>query len=200
MGVYRIPFVLTYDDKGSPGANVWHVRTGAIGTDQANVEAAASSILTFYNDLGSHGANPMREGVSWRAEAAFSEENDTVLDLTPVKAGASGTAGPDAPPVLAICISWSSTSRTRRGRGRTFLGPLNQACIQEDGTIAAAHLTVVQNAANALCARNNADNGWAVGVWGLQNSGGNAASPHVLRDFQSAKVRDQFAVLRSRRD
>jgi hypothetical protein len=118
------------------------------------------------------------------------------------------TIGSVLPPALQVCISWSTTLAARRARGRTFVGPLNTLTQQTDGTPTPTHVAAIQAAADGIATRNQALNGWAVAIWGLQDKqnwplpAGTQPEdlPHVARDITGAKIRDQFAVLRSRRD
>lgn len=90
--------------------------------------------------------------------------------------------------------------------GRTFIGPLAIGCIQTDGTPVPGVITQVSTASTNLLNASQGIGGWAVGVWGQQSkmagasSQDRAAAPHVHRDITSFKVKDRFAILRSRRD
>jgi hypothetical protein len=112
--------------------------------------------------------------------------------------GAGGTS--ESAPVLCIVVGWRTSIAARRGMGRTFLGPVIPACVENNGTIASAALTNVNAVADQLVSDSEGLTDKALGVWGLQTAGGGPTDPHVLRDFTSANVRDQFGVLRSRRD
>jgi hypothetical protein len=94
-------------------------------------------------------------------------------------------------PVLQAVVGWRTTSATRSGRGRTFVGPLAVAASDADGTPAAGFLTALQNGAQAIVAHNDGVDTGAVGVW--------SPTQNLFRDITGFRIRDVFAVLRSRR-
>jgi hypothetical protein len=111
--------------------------------------------------------------------------------FTPVTSNASDE-GAQAPPHLAIVVNLRTTSATRRGRGRVFIGPLNSLAIgSDDGTIATDRLAMVRNAWQSFVADSLTANGWGLAVWSDLDS--------LARDVTSAAVNDRFGVLRSRR-
>lgn len=197
MAVYRLPVNLQWIGPGSPGANIWHFRTQSTVDDSAEVSGAVSAIRAFYFSLA--GVNILAPNLFMSATEAVDVESQEVksVDFATIN---TGTAGTDAPEVLQICIGWRTSIAARRGRGRTFLGPLNGSALESNGSIAEAAVTAVTNSAEALVEASDSANGWGVGVYGLQTSGTGPNGPKVLRDFTGARVRDRFAVLRSRRD
>jgi hypothetical protein len=96
-----------------------------------------------------------------------------------------------------VC-GWRTTLAARRGRGRTFLGPLNVDAGSTDGTPSPGALSTINSAAAALIATSSETNDWAFAVYGQQSSG--ISGVKVARDITAQNVRDVFAVLRSRRD
>jgi hypothetical protein len=124
-----------------------------------------------------------------------------------VNIASTGTGQP-LPPHDSVVVSWRTELRARRGMGRTFIGPLTDAAQGSDGTPFATFLSDLVTAGNTLLEASEADTaGWAVGVWGLQSPGEYdqfgrliPGQAHVHRDCTSFKIRDKFAVLRSRRD
>lgn len=203
MPVYRLSVNLQWNGPGSPGANVWHIRTvgsGALALEQ--LQDAADAIRTFYSSLAGDNVNAVQifaPGMIIDAEQAVEVESDqaATVDWQAISISASGNA---APPVLQIVVSWLTTIAARRGRGRTFLGPLNASVVESDGTPVPSAISMARDAAATLVAANDDDNGWAVCVWGLDVAGGAPNSPHVARDITGRKVNDRFAILRSRRD
>jgi len=191
MPVYRIPVEFTYPNSGGPGVNVWHARTdGVLTTD---VQSAVDAIHSFYDSLKAYFATGWAATLGVVTDVA-TQEGQSPSWATVTSTAATGTV----PPALAICVTWKSTSVSRRGTGRTFLGTLNNVTLQTDGTITDSVRTAITTAANTLITASKVDNGWALGVWGQQNPGVPAAK--VLRDFNSVLVKDKFAVMRSRRD
>ena len=198
MGVYRITIGLTGHTGSPPSANVFHFRTVADGDDplaQEQRNSAVSALHDFYESI----IGVLGLGVT----AVFpdfvlvpgAEESAPINDLPNLTSAASG----QAPSVLAYCINWTTSSRSRRGRGRTFIGPLQFGAINTDGNPDSSPLNTLTAACDALLVANALDNGWSFGVWGQQNPG--QAEPKVLRDWTGYSVaRDQFSIMTSRRD
>lgn len=200
MPLYRATMVLTYPRPGSPGANVWHFRTaGTTPSDAPARNEAVAAIESFYTDIIGSGSEFFAPGLRGRMTQAIEVNTQEAFDVD-----AQFDADPEGPnltpDVLALVVGWKTSSATRRGRGRTFLGPLETTVLDVDGTPTAGALSQVSTAAQNLVDASTAGGGWAVGIYGLQNAGGGSTAPHVLRDITGFKVRDQFAVLRSRRD
>jgi hypothetical protein len=107
--------------------------------------------------------------------------------------------------MLCVCVTWRTTLVARRGTGRTFLGPLAGGSMSADGTPDDTILANVRTRSQALVDASRSDNGYAIGVYGLESPWGGVGpapsdTPRVLRDIIGYRIRDQFAVLRSRRD
>ena len=102
-------------------------------------------------------------------------------------------------------VNWTTGTRARRARGRTFLGPMGAATLEANGTVGDGTLTKIRTACTALRDASLVDNGWALSVWGLQTQapykyqGKYSDLPHVGRDVVGFKINDQWAVMRSRR-
>jgi hypothetical protein len=204
MSVFRVPVSLEFPGTGSPGVNVWSVRTvsGTVAIDE--LDAALDALQVFYDSIRLLAPN------GWKAtigpdivERTTSEDHSQAPRVI-----SSVSSGSFLPQANQIVVSWRTSLRARRGMGRTFIGPLRADQADVDGTPTAGAIGAVQSAANTLVSASLSNAfGWAVGVWGLQNPGSYDAQgrlipgqPHVHRDTTSAKVKDQFAVLRSRRD
>ena len=203
MPVFRVPATHTWGGAGSPGVNVWSVRTTEASVVVDELDAACSALQDFYQNISTVLAPTVQVAIGQDIV-----ERDSLEDQSrPVlNAAATGTGSP-APYVLQVCIGWRTSLRARRGMGRTFVGPLQSGAIEGNGSVDTPDLTTIQTAAQALLNASDSATGWAVGVWGLQSPGVYDAQgrlvpgqPHVHRDFTAFKVRDQFAVLRSRRD
>lgn len=194
MPIYRVPVDLNWSGSGSPGVNVWHVRTGGID-DDASVGAALAALGTFYTSVGVL----LWQGTTWTiGEPVVDVDTDELLAVSPVTGGTSHGQSSRLAPALAIVCGWRTTLAARRGRGRTFLGPLNADAGSTDGTPSPGGLATIASAADALIATSSETNDWAFVVYGQQSAG--IAGVKVGRDITSRAIRDQFAVLRSRRD
>jgi hypothetical protein len=71
------------------------------------------------------------------------------LGVTPVNVGGTDFSG-FTPPQCAVVMSWGTTTATRKGRGRSFLGPIGRVGCTTNGTPLPAMVTAMQNAANTL--------------------------------------------------
>ena len=208
MTIYRVPVNLTWPGTGGPGVNVWHVRTDTdwVATP-AYLQAAVDAIHDFYEDITGQGTT----GGDWMA-SDFAADLGTVVDVETAEMGSpqwtkvqGAGQTTNAPSVIQVCISWTTSIAARRGRGRTFVGPLQGGAIEANGSVNEACLTSLRAAAQKLIDASSAANGWAIGVYGLaaaapQGTVDYAALPHVLRDIQGYSIKDKFAVLRGRRD
>lgn len=176
---------------GGTGTNTWHYRTTGSGPG-GEIEAA---LLNGYLEDWYTAMRPWTpssttfafDGVGMGVGANEGE----FQSLEPWSM--AGTATDAAlPPANAVCINWRGLSGDRSRRGRTFFGPCSHALLHTDGTLATASLAAVRDAAAALVSASLEDANGAWGIWSRQEA--------VLRDFAASSVRDQFAVLRSRRD
>lgn len=203
MAIYRVPILIAFPGAGSPGANIWHIRTagpaGSVDLGQAN--ALIGFIRTFYNSILTH--IPAATAITLGTVV----EEETSVEIAPTMAVLSGSGTGSAPQALACVVTWRTTLAARRGRGRTFVGPLATAAMQNDGTPAAATRTAIQDAAAALVTASMGYGNGAVGVYGYdgpktpgKENPRNPDDPKVFRDFIGSGVRDVFGVLRSRRD
>lgn len=93
-------------------------------------------------------------------------------------------------------ISWYTAGirNGRRVRGRTFVVPLSNECWDVDGTLKAASLTSLNNAANALRTGTDVTR---LAVWGRPTGPG--ATDGVVHVVLSHRIPDFSAILRSRR-
>lgn len=197
MAIYRIPVKLESTLLPSPAFNVWHARvdTSAAGFDWVSPTGPIGALEDFYQALSQSLLAPNLT-ISFPSSVVDVE----TADEEPVDAVTPWTTqlGDWAPPGLAVTVSWKTGSASRRGRGRTFLGPIRTLAIDTSGRLAAGPKADVTTAVNALVATSSGVNGWAIGVYGQQDKG--ILEPKVLRDITSGVVSGEFAHLRSRRD
>lgn len=199
MPTYRLPVRLQAPVAGQC-VNVWHIRTVTTPLLSSELQAAVNAIRGFYTSL----VTLIPSGTAISADFALNNVDNTDQVVSWAALNATGT-GNLLPPHLAVCLTWKTSQRTRRARGRTFLGPLVVGTNDSTGTPAQTNLDQITAAANTLISASTAGNGWAIGVWGLvdpapkgQTKGLNLL-PHMHRDITGVTIRDQFAVLRSRR-
>lgn len=185
--VYRYVVSLNYPQGGGPGANIWHFRA----LSQADTQPVIDAIEAFYVPLLPFFQQGMQvvgpdEAVNGIEGDSPEYEPQTGFTLT------STDSGPVAPPMCQAVVGWRTASATRSGRGRTFVGPFGEDSIDTNGSLSAALLTACNAAGQTVVDFNDSLGNGAIGVW--------SPTQNVLRDITGRRVRDQFAVLRSRRD
>lgn len=191
MGVFRYAVQLTWPGTGSPGYNVWHGRTANDVGPFEDLNSLIGGLNTFYNGMaqffppGVTVTGPPEVVMGINSSPTF----ESVSGFT-VAGGASSSSF--LPLATAACVSWRTTAATRSGRGRTFISPLAQNCLDTNGTPTAGMVSSVNTIAAAFIDSFDGALGGAWGVWSEKDQ--------VLRDFVSGSMRDTFAVLTSRRD
>ncbi len=200
MTIWRLAVNLGYTDTtGGPGVNTWHCRDNSV-IGNADLQPLVDGLHTFYDSItngGTTGSSGFQRNMTISlAEAVNVETSEvTAVDWDTITVP---NVGASAPPVLAQIITWRSSVAARRGRGRTFLGPLSSAALEANGTPSEDVRSTILAAGNALISDFSGPDVGAFGIYGRQAAGG--AGAHVLRDFVSCSVPNEFAVLRSRRD
>jgi hypothetical protein len=197
MPTFRCTVRIDSAVSGSPAYNIWHLRATDLFASQNEVGNALAALRTFYTTARAW--MPTTCSVTVPYDLVVHQDDyqpvvggtDEAVVFTPVTApGTGGTSYAPAP--TAGVVSWSTSIRSRSGRGRTFLGPLNAAAMYTDGTIHDTMRTAVDAAAQVLVDAGNDPDGWSWGVY--------SRTQHVMRDFVKGKASDKVAVLRSRRD
>lgn len=191
MGLFRATVHGTFPVGGGGGTNSWHLRTVSDDGTLAEVATLMALVEDFYQAVNV--LWPTSESWSWDGTALQVAEPAPRLISggTPWTVAGLQTSG-YAPVASMVCVSWRSDLATRRGRGRTFLGPIGLNSADTDGTPANAHLSTVRTAAATLVAASEAATGGSLVVF--------SETDQVGRDITSSTVSDRFAVLRSRRD
>lgn len=191
MPVYRVPVSLSYAGPGSPGVNVLHIRTAGVPLEgDTERENAMVAIRNFYasTSLLYHASTVIR----FPTELVDVEDNEIVSVAARNEISGAGTATVMLPPASCICVSWKSSSATRAGRGRTFLGGLSSTVLDANGGIRSQNRTSTLAAAQALIDASTSAEGWSLAVY--------SRTQQVARDVVGATIGTQFASLRSRRD
>lgn len=192
MATWRAVVRINNATLGGTGTNTWHMRESGTGL---GVHDHLNNIMGWVEDFytavqGSFdGATSFVFSGELLGLGAAEGDVQTVDPWT--VAGAD--AGPSLPPANAVVVGWRTDSGGRQGRGRTFLGPMASSSAEADGTIKPAHLAGIRAGAAALVEESDSFDDGALGVYSREGGG-------VLRDFTSSRVRDTFAMLRSRRD
>ena len=189
MSLWHYTVDLDWSGPGSPGVNVWDIRNEGTLADE-EVQSAVSAIQAFYTTLagGSILASPYT--ATGRDEAV----EITTREVLPVTGFTTSTGVSDNAfsGLTQMILTLRTSSATRRGRGRKFIGPVSSACMGTDGTPTPAAVTQLQDAANTLLAASGGVNGWGLGVYSSVDG--------LFRDVTVMQARNYFVGLRSRRD
>lgn len=201
MAVFRVPFNIVFPGAGSPGANIWHIRT--IDPSPTTELNQANTLLGYIRSFYVSAAVYMPNATT--VSLGTVTEEGTAREIVPTFAAVSGSGTGSSPQALCTVVTWRTTIAARRGRGRTFVGPLSTGTIQSDGTLNDTFRSVLLTAATGLVSSSVGYGNGAVGVWGYSAAKTpgvprNPADGKVFRDFTGATIRDLFGILRSRRD
>lgn len=192
MSTFRGIVTIDHPALGGTGTNTWHVRTtGSDPLDAGELQGLTDIIEAFYTGLEpilAAATHLAFDGV-WTSVGANPQVNTTDADAWTIT-----STGSDAPlpPADCVCVTWRTTSASRSGRGRTFLGPMGVGSLQGDGTVEATRLASLREFAGNLVDASTGFTNGAIGVFSTKNV--------TFRDFVGSSITDQFAVLRSRRD
>jgi hypothetical protein len=191
MPTYRTAITLDHPNLGGTGTNTWHVRTTVGGPGEDIELGGLTDILqTFY----ASGETLWAPGTIIRFNGEWTDvagDNEVDSGVDPWTVTIDGTPS-SMPPANCVVVGWRTSSGGRSGKGRTFLGPIDRDAAEDNGTIASGPLTLARERAAALVESSDSFANGAFVVYSQQES--------LARDFTGSAVRDQFAVLRSRRD
>jgi len=191
MPLARIAVDLTWSGaSGGPGANVWHLRADPADTFGSAFQAMIDSIQQFYVSI-----SPLYPGgvtASFSGEVSGVGPDNGTTGTVNGWATSGGGGAAFMPPMTQMLVNWTTGSGGRRGRGRTFIGPLSPNYQEADGTPSSAGVTVLTNAAAALVEDSDSFTNGAVVVYSRTDG--------LARDITGSSVPNRFSVLRSRRD
>lgn len=191
MPTYRLPVQIAWNGPGSPGVNVWHVRTVAdFAGDADEIAAASAAVQAFYTACNACYPTSCTQTFLGEVQTIASQGSLRKNIASWTRTGTGGTVL--APQLLQLVISWRTATASRSGSGRTFVGPLTQTAVGGTGFPIAARLAELRVAGSTLINTSTSANGWAVGVY--------SRTENIFRDFTGSFVRDKFAFLSSRRD
>lgn len=179
---------------GAPGYSNFHFQASGTGVD---VSASRALVHGFFDGVAADLPSSVSIDVLSQVEVLddvsgqLVDYSDDPEELDPVSGGSSGNfSGPSG-----AVVNWRTATivEGRRLRGRTFLVPLNNSAYEGDGTLTAAALTRLNNAASVL---SGAGFGSGFGVLSRPAGGGAIRFGEVT----GHNIPDMVAVLRSRRD
>ena len=188
MATWEYAVDITWPGPGLPGVNVWHFRTESEGGDGA--QAVVDVIEQFYVAVAA--ALFCVADTTWTGAqevVKVTDRSSTPVD-TWTLTQSSGDQVYMSPVMLVLTLATSSA--TKSGRGRKFIGPVGGFQGSEDGTPQAADVAALQAAGAALVSASQGLTLSAIGVY--------SPTQGLFRDLTSTRVRDVFATLRSRRD
>lgn len=192
MPIYRVPVEIRVGGLPSSAWNIWHVRTTDAGIDPGPLVGAIHDFYVGCSNI--FGANALIEFPKSVVDVQTQDEIAMASPPTSIQ-----TTVPDITEWgLALTMNWTTGTAARRGRGRTFLGPLRQGMVTAAGRPDEALLGPVRTAAQSLVTASTAGGNGAVVVWGQQSAG--VAEPKIARDITGFKLGSKFAHLRTRRD
>lgn len=199
MSIFRATVAVTWGSGGGPGANVWHFRTETPGSGEQR-QACVDVLSSFYDGIGHDsdgGGLIFQDGMTFSMTEVVDVDTDEAYPVAFTTTTISGGSDP-LPNATQIVLGWQTSIAARRGRGRTFLGPLGTAVLDSNGQVKASQRTKILSHANTLVTASEGITAAALGIYGRQAA--HSPSPKVLRDITGVKMGTQFAVLRSRRD
>lgn len=193
MTLYHLPVRLTFNGGGSPGVNIWDIRTTGTepGSTDVDLDEASQAIEDFYGVLFAGDIFPGGYRADFDGVATTIEANPQFVTSAPW-ANATGSSFASAPTSTQMIATLRTSSASRRGRGRKFIGPVGVSTVGTQGTPTPGAVATLQNACNGLIAFNDNFANGAIGVYSQVDQ--------VFRDATSMQARNYFAVLRSRRD
>lgn len=191
MVIARVPIDLTWTGaSGSPGVNVWHARYGGDPQGSAQMGQLLGELEAFYTTL--RGAFPGDVTIAFNGVVTLLGTNEGQSATYPAWSMTGTSASGYGPPATATVISWQSDAGGRRGRGRTFIGPMAKAAIDDTGRLSTATQGFHQGAVDDLIDSFDGIGDGAFGVYSREDQ--------VVRDFVRGIVRRDLGSLRSRRD
>ena len=205
MAIARVKAQWTIPGAGA-AYSVFHFGDGSDGVvDGVDATAAVTAVRAFFNTFLIYIPQPVKIQVLGEVESIDSQTGE----LMGVTSGGSpaqltgGSGGTDrwAAPAGA-CVTWSTggirelSGKPRRVRGRTFIVPISQMATGLDGTLDDAARGKFLEAANNL---RSPLAGYNLGVYCRPGSD-NVAQPGIFHSVTGARVTDQVAILRSRRN
>lgn len=192
MSIIRVPVTVTSPQAGGPFMNILHFRVDGVDEEEAdNLGEALTALEDFYTAMVAlyPAQSVIRFGEGMIRDPLGSP---TYVTDDPKVINVGSTSQVVVSTLLAVVVGWRTTSASRSGRGRTFIGPLNSDATQGDGTPLNGAVSTITAAAQALAADSQTANGWALGVLSTKQG--------LLRDVTGASVKDRWAFLSSRRD
>lgn len=191
MALWRATVNLAYATGSTAGTNTWHLRSTGVEPADTDIQDLMDAIQSYYDDfLAAFCPTSYHATFDGSVQEVGSVDPNIIGGFTTWdEVGGAGTSyGPN---LAQVCVGWRTAQGSRRGRGRTFMGPLSSAVFGADGTIDNTALLGMQGLAHDLVAASEGFSNGAIGVY--------SSVDHVLRDFTGFVINDRVAYLSSRR-
>lgn len=195
MSIWRAAIQIEGGALPDPGVNIFHARVGEVVDADIDIalDNVEAGLQAFYNEIKGLYPNDVtisHDGVWQEIATPEPRQHDQGSGFSVGGTGTSDTL----PAFVCMTVTWLTALSNRRGRGRSFIGPLVQSTAEANGTPEEANRSVLSIAAANLVdlSDNTEPVPWALGVW--------SPTDNVLRDFTGSRVPNKFASLRSRRD
>lgn len=191
MPTWRATVQIASPVLGGIGTNTFHMRTGGeIESDEDSISDLMAAVQDFYDAM--HFYSPTGTVFSFDGlSSGVGDDEGQYVNTDPWSVTGAASGG-SLPPANAIVINWRGSTGDRSRRGRTFFGPCAPVTMDSDGTVADTQLAEIRTFAANLVSESDGFANGALGVYSRQEN--------VFRDWVASSVRDQFGVLRSRRD
>lgn len=191
MSVVRVSIDIDHVAVRGFGTNTFHLQTpGPAEAALADLDAAMEALEEMYSGLTSICAG----GVVFSFDGVYTtvDEDPTILSGDGEWTVTSGTAFPALPAATAMVLGWTTASATRSGKGRSFISPIAQNTSAGNGSPTTEAVTGARTQAQILLSHNASSPPATFVVWSPKNQ--------VARLISGARVSNEYAVLRSRRD
>lgn len=191
MATFKVPIRIEGPMLPDPGYNIFHIRNQVGEEENDAIDQFLTDLEAFYTAMErmfpssldfTFGEGIIRDPYG---SPTYMADRPRTVDL--------GAASAPAAAFQALTVSWRTTSATRSGRGRTFLGPIGRDLTDADGTPDSITVNEARAAATALVNKSTSPlRGWSLGVFSVKQG--------VLRDVTGSTVSDRWSYLSSRRD
>lgn len=193
MAIYRVRSIWS-GFQGAPGYTNLFFSNDSV--DPAGASQTGATVRSMFAAVSTILAGPVsiqvQPTVDIFALGTGQITGQVTMSTVPGPVNGVGTGAYSAPTGAAITWVTDAYANGRRRTGRTYFVPLTNNAYESDGSLSAAALTALDNAADAIVG--------AVGttpvVWHRAVAGAGAEASVIT----AARIKDSAAVLRSRRD
>lgn len=192
MSIFRVPVYINYPGTGGPGMNVFHIRTiGPTDSDDSEqLHEGLDALESFYDAIKPY--YPSGTLIVGGSDIIKDPLGDPTYEADYGWSVGGAASGEMLPVYCAMVAGWRTTSATRSGRGRTFLGPFTETFNGSDGLPRDGDVISLRGHLATLLSASMGPSGWSLGVLSVKQG--------ILRDVTGVSVRNRWSYLSSRRD